>query len=212
MTGKMVELGSGSQRQLEDCFLSRLACYLVAMNGDPSKPKIAAAQAYFVVQTRQNELAAQQTEDEKRLELREKVTRSAKIVSAVAQQAGVRSQMQGVFHDQRYQGLYGMGLKDLKFFKGLDQKDQLLDRAGLLELSMHEFQINLAADVISKDGKKNETGAIKTNLEVARRVRTTVERSGGTLPEKLPLEKPIKELRKQVGRSKKLAKPANPST
>ena len=42
--------------------------------------------------------------------------------------------MQGVFHDQRYQGLYGMSLRDLKDFKGLDQKDQLLDRAGLLEL------------------------------------------------------------------------------
>jgi len=206
-TGKMVELGSESQRRVTDYFLSRAACYLVAMNGDPSKAEIAAAQAYFLIRTREVELLDERSDEEKRVALREKVSKSVKVVSAVAQQAGVRSQMQGVFHDQRYQGLYGMSLRDLKDFKGLDQKDQLLDRAGLLELSMHEFQMNLAADVISKDVGKSEARAIRTNLDVARRVRVTVEKSGGTMPEKLPVERPIKEVKKQIESGKKLAKP-----
>lgn len=209
LTHKMVELGSGSQRQVDDYFLSRSACYLTAMNGEPSKPEIAAAQAYFVVTTREKELEDERSDDEKRIELREKVSQSVKVVSGVAQAAGVRSQMQGVFHDHRIRGLYGMSLKDLKSFKGLDLKDQLLDRAGLLELSMHDFQMNLAADVIQKSNVKGEQAAIRTNFEVAQRVRRTVEKSGGTLPERLPLEPPIKEVKKRVASQKKLTGPSN---
>jgi DNA-damage-inducible protein D len=204
LTHKMVELGSGSQRQVDDYFLSRSACYLTAMNGDPSKPEIAAAQAYFVVQTREKEIDDERSDDEKRVELREKVTQSVKVVSGVAQAAGVRNQMQPIFHDQRYQGLYGMSLKELKEFKGLDPKEQMLDRAGPLELSMHDFQMKLAADVITKSNVKGEQAAIRTNLEVAKRVRGTVKESRGTLPEHLPLETPIKEVRKRIQNQKKL--------
>ena len=204
LTHKMVELGSGSQRQVDDYFLSRSACYLTAMNGDPIKPEIAAAQAYFVVMTREKELEDERSDDEKRLELREKVTQSVKVVSAVAQAAGVRNQMQPIFHDQRYQGLYGMSLKDLKDLKGLQEKEQMFDRAGPLELSMHDFQMKLAADVIAKSNVKGKQAAIRTNLEVAKRVRGTVKESGGTLPEHLPLEAPIKEVRKRVENQKKL--------
>ncbi len=53
--GKMVPIGSGAQREAEDFHLSRLACYLVAMNGDPRKPEVAAAQTYFAVRTREAE-------------------------------------------------------------------------------------------------------------------------------------------------------------
>lgn len=70
-TSAMVKLGSGAQRKVPDHFLSRTACYLVAMNGDPAKPEIAAAQAYFTVQTRRmemrDEVDAQLAYDERRL-------------------------------------------------------------------------------------------------------------------------------------------------
>jgi DNA-damage-inducible protein D len=205
LTHKLMAGGKGSQRQGDDYFLSRSACYLIAMNGEPSKPEIAAAQAYFVVKTREKELEDDRSDDEKRLELREKVSQSVKVVSGIAKAAGVRSHMQGVFHDHRFRGLYGMSLKDLKSIKGLEQKDQLLDRAGLLELSMHDFQMNLASDVIQKSGVKGEQTAIRTNLEVAQRVRDTVKKSGGTLPENLPLEPPIKEIKKRIKNQKKLS-------
>ena len=211
LTHKLMEGGKGSQQQVDDYFLSRPACYLTAMNGQSSKPEIAAAQAYFVIKTREKELDDARSDDEKRLDLREKVTQSVKLVSGVAQAAGVRNQMQPIFHDQRYQGLYGMSLKDLKEFKGLNQKDQLLDRAGPLELSMHDFQMKLAADVITKTSIKGEQTTIRTNLEVAKRVRNTVKDSGGTLPEHIPLEPPIKEVRKRVESQKKLP-PSDPSS
>lgn len=54
--GKMVELGSGSFREVPDYHLSRFACYLIAQNGDPRKPEIASAQKYFAIQTRRQEL------------------------------------------------------------------------------------------------------------------------------------------------------------
>jgi DNA-damage-inducible protein D len=68
---KMVEIGSGAIREVEDVRLSRYACYLVVQNGDPFKPVIANGQTYFALQTRWQELAdeqkfAQLSEDEKR--------------------------------------------------------------------------------------------------------------------------------------------------
>jgi DNA-damage-inducible protein D len=69
---KMVEVGSGAQRQINNHFLSRAACYLVAMNGDPTKPEIAAAQAYFLVRTREIELLDERSDEEKRVALRDR--------------------------------------------------------------------------------------------------------------------------------------------
>lgn len=197
-----MEVGKGAQLRGNEYFLSRPACYLIAMNGDPSKPEIAAAQAYFATQTRRTELGESESEDEKRPQLRDKVKRSFKRVSAVAQQAGVRSPMQGIFHDARYQGLYGMSLKDVKRLKGLGDDEQLFDRAGPLELSANDFQMNLAADVIAKERVKGEQQCIQTNRRVAQRVRSTIEDSRATMPESLPLEPPIKEVRKRLSAGK----------
>ncbi|MBV9114682.1 MAG: DNA damage-inducible protein D [Hyphomicrobiales bacterium] len=203
-TGKMVELGSGSERRVIDYFITRAACYLIAMNGDPSKAEIAAAQAYFAVQTRRMEIEDTLAADEKRLELREKVSRSHRRVSKIAQEAGVRSKMQGVFHDARYTGLYNMSLRSVKAKKGLRDDEQLYDRAGPLELSANDFQMNLAADVITRDHIKGEQRAIATNRTVGLRVRRAMTDSGATMPEDLALEPPIKEIVKRVKAQKTL--------
>jgi DNA-damage-inducible protein D len=112
-TSKMMEVGMGARREGVDYFLSRAACRLIAMNGDPSKPEIAAAQAYFVVQTHRMEAEDALTQDEKRLNLREKVTTAFRTVSGVAKEAGVPNAKQALFHDARYQGLYGMSRRDV---------------------------------------------------------------------------------------------------
>ena len=202
-TTKLVKLGSDAQRKVLDYWLTRTACYLVAMNGDPTKPEIAAAQAYFAVQTRRMEKLDQATEDERRIELRERVRTSVRKVSGVAKDAGVRNTMQPIFHDARYQGLYGMPLRKVKRKKGLGADEQLLDRAGAMELSANDFQMSLAADVIKREDIKGETEAINVNRQVGGRVRDVISESKGTMPEDLPLEPPIAEVKRRLIAKKK---------
>jgi DNA-damage-inducible protein D len=210
LTSTMVKLGSGARRRVQDYFLSRTASALIAMNGDPSKPEIAAAQAYFAVQTRRMELRdeadAQLLHDERRLELRGRVTKSHKRVSKVAKEAGVRNSSQPFFHDARYRGLYGAPLKEVRAKKGIGDKENLMDRAGPLELSANDFQMNLAAQVIAGEGIKSEPTAIARNQAVAARIRQVIAESGSPLPEDLPIEPPIKEIEARVRKRSKLSK------
>jgi len=210
LTHKMMGIGQGARRRGDDYFLSRPACYLIAMNGDPRKPEIAAAQAYFVVQTRLRELDEQKSDDEKRLELREKVTKSFKAVSSIAKQAGVSNHSQAIFHDARYQGLYGMSARNVKAKKGLNKKNNLFDYAGPLELSANEFQMNLAAEVIEKEKVYGEQRAINKNKEIAEDVRKVMLRNNSAPPEILPLAEPIAEVKKRLRAQKKNDKAIDP--
>lgn len=197
-TTTMMGVGKSAQRRAADFFLSRAACYLIAMNGDPAKVEIAAAQAYFAVTTRAKEVEDEIGPDEKRLELREKVTDSFKAVSRAAHNAGVPSPKLGVFHDARYQGLYGASRRDVMRSKGLGEKDNPFDRMGALELSANDFQMNLAAETMRSEGIKGEAAAIRKNKQVAEKVRKTMIDSGSPPPEELPVAEPIKNVRKRL--------------
>lgn len=134
--GKMVELGSGSMREVEDYHLSRFACYLIAQNGDPRKSEIAAAQKYFAVQARRQELSDQHAADMERLELRKQTSEEFKALSGAAQQAGVQNRMFGIFHDAGYKGLYGgLGGEEIKARKGIPSKENLMNRMNATELA-----------------------------------------------------------------------------
>ena len=146
--GKMVDLGSGSQREIADIKLSRYACYLIVMNGDPRKEVIALGQTYFAVKTRQKEIsdsAAQLSEDEKRLAIRDEVTIRNKFLASSAKAAGVETPVDyAVFQNRGYQGLYsGLGMKDIHKRKGLKKNEQILDHMGATELAANLFRIKI---------------------------------------------------------------------
>lgn len=199
----MMELGKGAKRKVNDYFLSRAACRIIAMNGAPSKPEIAAAQAYFVVQTHRAEQVDAMNDDENRLEAREKVTIATKKVADAAFNRGLRGPKFGLFHNARYEGLYGMSISHLKTHKGLSQKDNPLDYAGALELSANEFQMNMATDVIEKESITGSPALIAKNKEIAKDVRKIMTSNCVTLPESLPVEEPIKEVKKRLNTFKK---------
>src|SRR5712692_2895790 len=131
---KMVNLGSGAQLELKDYNLSRFACYLVAQNGDPRKPEIAAAQVYFAVSTRAHEIHQLLKEQEERLETRFKVSESFKLLAASAQGAGVLSENFGIFVDAGYLGLHHHTVEELKELKGVPPREDYLDNIGRAEL------------------------------------------------------------------------------
>jgi len=197
--GKMVGLGSGSAREVDDYQLSRFACYLIAQNGDPRKPEIAHAQKYFAIQARKQELSEQLAADQERLELRKQTSEEFKMLSGAARQAGVQDKMFGVFHDAGYKGLYGgLGGDAIKTKKNIPAKEQLLDRMNATELAANQFRMTQTRDKLARENTNNQQQAIRTHEQVGKEVRAAIERIGGTLPEQIPPAEHIKEVEKRI--------------
>lgn len=192
---KMVDVGSGAQRPVKDYLLSRFACYSIAQNGDPRKKEIAAAQAYFIISTRENELTHLLMEQEKRLHLRERVSENNKKLAEAASQAGVLSENFGIFQNAGYKGLYGgLGVADIKEKKQIDQREELLDRMGRAELAANDFRITQTEERLQREETSGQTEAIETHHEVGKKVRKAIEDIGGTMPENLAAEPSLKPL------------------
>jgi DNA-damage-inducible protein D len=192
---EMVEVGSGAKRRRDNWKLSRYACYLVTMNGDPSKPEIATAQTYFTLQTYRQENQDKLTEEERRMLLRVRVKEANRKLSGAAKDAGVRAVMFGVFQDTGYKGLYdGLGARAIKDKKGIGDKEDLPDCVGRAELAANEFRITQTEEKLRIEEIKGEQRAIDTHFAVGRRVRQAIKEIGGTMPERLPAEPSIKKL------------------
>jgi DNA-damage-inducible protein D len=190
-TTQMVGIGSGAERKVRDCWLSRYACYLIAMNGDPTKAIIAAAQTYFAIQTRRQEISDQDASQ--RIEWRDKVREATKQLNSAAKNAGV--ERYGLFHDYGYRGLYSMNLPKIKERKGIKPEEKLFDRAGLTELAANAFRATQTKEAL-KTQIKNEKLANDTHFRIAQKVRRTMAETGGTMPEDLPAEPSITKLPK----------------
>ncbi|MBI4837834.1 MAG: DNA damage-inducible protein D [Nitrospirae bacterium] len=198
-TGKMVELGSGSSREIPDYNLSRFACYLIAQNGDPRKPEIANAQKYFAVQARRQEISTAIAADVERLELRKQTAEEFKALSGAARDAGVHDRMFGVFHDAGYKGMYGgLGRDAIKKQKKISEKENLMDRMDTTELAANQFRMTQTRDKLARERVKDQQSAIRTHEGVGKEVREAIKRIGGRLPEELPPAEHIKQVEKRV--------------
>ena len=197
--GKMIPVGKGGTRQVNDYHLSRFACYLIAQNGDPRKPEIANAQKYFAIQTRRQELSDALAADLERLETRKQTSQEFKALSGAARDAGVQDRMFGVFHDAGYKGLYGgLGNEQIKARKNIPPKDQLMDRMGTTELAANQFRMTQTRDKLAREGIRDQQRAIQAHNQVGKEVRDAIKRIGGALPENLPPAEHIQQVAKRI--------------
>ena len=205
---KMVPLGSGAEREVDDIELSRYASYLTVMNGDPRKESIAAGQTCFATQTRKQELTEeydQLSENQKRIAIRHELTEHNKSLADAAKMAGVETQLEyATFQNYGYMGLYG-GLKaaDIKARKGLKKSQNILDHMGSTELAANLFRATQTDEKLRRDNVQGKTAANQVHYQVGAKVRQTIKELGGTMPEDLPTpEKSIKQLEREQEKKK----------
>lgn len=201
--GKQINFGKGATQAVEDYHLSRFACYLIAQNGDPRKPEIAHAQKYFAIQTRRQELTDAAIADLERLELRKQTSQDFKALSGAARDAGVQNKMFGIFHDAGYKGLYGgLGSDAIKARKGIDPKEQLMDRMDRTELAANQFRMTQTREKLKREGIRNQRDAIEAHEAVGKEVRAAIAKIGGTPPENIPPAEHIKKVEKRLKKTK----------
>lgn len=198
---KMIKLAKGATRNVIDYKLSRYACYLIVMNGNPKKEIIALAQTYFTIQTRKQELSEKEynelTEDEKRLYRRNQARKGNLSLNKTAVNSGVRNLAR--FHNAGYKGLYnGKTADDIFKRKKLRYREDILDNMGSEELADNIFRIAQTDAKLKRDNVDNEYTANSVHYEVGREVRNSIKRLGGIMPEDLPMpNKSLKEIEKE---------------
>ena len=188
---KTIEMPKGAHKDIPDYMLSRYACYLIVMNGDPRKEVIAIGQTYFAVKTRQQELIdnyEQLSEDQKRLAIRNEMIAHNKSLAEAAQMAGVVDPRDyAIFQNKGYQGLYGgLGAKEIHARKGLKKSQKILDHMGSTELAANLFRATQTDEKLRRENIQGKQAAYDTHYQVGKKVRQTIKELGGTMPEDLP--------------------------
>jgi len=192
---KLVLTGSGARRNVEDLLLTRLACYLIAQNGDPRKPEISLSQIYFATQTRRQEILEKREYESKRLDSRNKLKNTEKKIQSTVYERGINLPVDfATFKNRHIESLYGgLSALDLKKRKGIPESRALADFDTDVELRAKDFALAMTDHNIKE---KNIKGKYQMTEEVVKNSKATRQTllSRDIIPENLKAEEDLKRV------------------
>lgn len=195
---KMVKLGSGAERSVEDFMLTRYACYLIAQNGDPRKQAIAFAQSYFAVQTRKQELIEDRMRLQARMDARDRLRESEKALSQNIYERGVDDAGFGRIRAQGDAALFGGNTTQMmKDRYGIVQKRPLADFLPTLTIAAKNLATEITNHNVMQADLQGERAIVKEHVQNNHSVRDMLGQRG-IKPEQLPAEEDIKKLERRV--------------
>lgn len=209
--GKMVEIGSGTERTIEDIVLTRYACYLVAQNGDPRKEEIAFAMTYFAVQTRKLELIEQRLLDWERLQARNQLKESDKLLSGVLFEHGQDGPAISRIKSRGDTALFGgNSTAEMKKKLGVPDKKPLADYLPTITIKAKDFVNEITSFNVKKENMHSETQISQEHVRNNTDVRSLLA-DRGIRPEDLPAERDVTLLEREVKSQEKLLVSTKPS-
>lgn len=196
--GKMVFLGSSSQRAITDFALSRYACYLIAQNGESSKNEVASAQTYFAVQTRKQEIIEQHFIELARVTAREKLSKSEHKLSGIIYERGVEQKGFANIRNKGDQALFGgFSTNEMKQKLNIPGNRPLADFLPTLTIKAKDFAIELTSHNVIDKELNGEIKISDEHIENNKAVRKMLG-NRGVKPEELPSAEDVKKVQRRI--------------